>query len=358
MRILAWPAQKFRSTNPYTYLLYQGMEQQGILVDEFSTARLLAGHNDIWHIHWPEHFLNVTGELQARAKAWAIPALMDAAHALGTRIIWTTHNLCTHERLRPEIEGRFWKHFTKRIDGFISLSHSARELAIEQHPALKSVPGFVIPHGHFRDEYPTTYEIQEAREKLGITSNRPIILNFGAIRPYKGILELISAFRNVPHPRAILMIVGLCRNETLERQIRTEANRDSRIRILLKAPPTTEVQMYFAAADVVILPYKDILNSGTALLSLSLNRPVYVPARGSMPELRDTVGGLWMRTFQGEFDTGVLEDALEWARIDRPLSIPLDGLEWSHLRAKTVEAYSAVMKTTKRSVPSGLTPDN
>ncbi|MCU1315414.1 MAG: glycosyltransferase [Candidatus Acidoferrum typicum] len=358
MRILAWPAQKFRSTNPYTYLLYRGMERLGISVEEFSTARLLAGRHDIWHIHWPEHFLNGSGKLQARAKALAIPALMDAAHALGTRIIWTTHNLYAHEHLRPEIEDRFWAHFTKRVDGFISLSHSARELATKRHLALRSVPGFVIPHGHFREEYPITYNRHEAREKLGLVSSGPVILNFGAIRPYKGIPELISAFRKVPSPSAILMIVGLCRNEILERQIRDEAGRDPRIRILLQGTPADEVQMYFAAADVVILPYKEILNSGSAMLSLSLDRPVYVPALGSMPELRDSVGDLWLRTYHGEFVTGVLEDALDWARVDRPLSTPLNNFDWDNLRTKTVEAYCEVIRTKKSCVTSVLQPNN
>jgi hypothetical protein len=116
--------------------------------------------------------------------------------------------------------------------------------------------------------------------------------------------------------------------------------------------------MYFAAADVVILPYKEILNSGSAMLSLSLDRPVYVPALGSMPELRDSVGDLWLRTYHGEFVTGVLEDALDWARVDRPLSTPLNNFDWDNLRTKTVEAYCEVIRTKKSCVTSVLQPNN
>lgn len=344
--------------NPYPYLLYRGMEELGVSVEEFSTARLLTARNDIWHIHWPEHFLNRKANLQAITKARAIPALMDVAHALGTRIIWTTHNLCAHERLRPEIEDRFWRNFTKRVDGFISLSHVARELAVKRYPALNSVPGFVIPHGHFRDEYATAYSKDEARAKLGIEPHRQVILNFGAIRPYKGISDLICAFQNLLRQSAALMIVGLCRDETLEREIRNVAGRDSRIRLFLQATPASEVQMYFAAADVVVLPYREILNSGTAMLSLSLDRPVYVPALGSMPELRESVGDVWMRTYENEFNTSVLKDALAWGCIKRPLSAPLNGFGWDDLRAKTIEAYREVSKTRKSSAASVLQPNH
>ena len=57
LRILAWPAFNTREQNPYAYLLYTHM--RGVEVDEFSIGKLLTRPYDVWHIHWPEMFLNV-----------------------------------------------------------------------------------------------------------------------------------------------------------------------------------------------------------------------------------------------------------------------------------------------------------
>lgn len=348
MKVLAWPARKFAAWNPYTRLLYTDLEPLGVSVDEFTVGRLIKGRYDIWHLHWPEHFLNVSGHLEAAVKAWCIPALMDVAHTCGTKIVWTTHNLGAHEKRIPTIEQDFWARFVKRIDGFISLSQSAYELTIARHPILASTPGFVIPHGHFRDEYPKRHSRTDARRILGIDAGQFVILNFGAVRAYKGIPELISAFHELNDSTLILMIVGSCRDESLERAIRAEGARDPRIMTRLQVIPADEVQLYFAAADLVVLPYKEILNSGGALLSLSFDKPVCVPALGSMPELRRSVGDLWLRTYDGDLSAKVLKEAVAWARLDRAQSISLSSLDWQELRRSTVNAYHKILHNDRK----------
>ena len=339
MRILAWPAHKFRGENPYSSLLYRRMERLGVEVDEFSVTRLLAGRYDIWHIHWPEHFLNKADSAQAYLKSCALPALMDAAHALGTRIVWTAHNVYTHERIRPKLEEFFWNQFTRRLDGFISLSKCGVELLLSRHPALRKVPGFAIPHGHYRGEYPMVYTRSEALQVLGIDSDGPIILNFGAIRPYKGIPELLRAFKEIPNPAARLLVVGSCSSRDLELTIRRGASDDARVRLLLQAVPPPQVQLYFAAADVAVLPYKEILNSGTALLAVSLERPVCVPGVDSMMELQQMLGNDWMRTYTGEFGSAVLQDAIDWSLGPRPTKPCLDEFNWDNIAAITAAVY-------------------
>ena len=49
-----------------------------------------------------------------------------------------------------------------------------------------------------------------------------------------------------------------------------------------------------------MLPFSDIMHSGSAILALSFNKPVLVPARGSLPELQALVGTDWVRTYVGE----------------------------------------------------------
>lgn len=48
------------------------------------------------------------------------------------------------------------------------------------------------------------------------------------------------------------------------------------------------------SANLVVLPYKEILNSGTALLGLSFDRRVYMPCTGAAPTLQRMVGREWL----------------------------------------------------------------
>ena len=67
--------------------------------------------------------------------------------------------------------------------------------------------------------------------------------------------------------------------------------------------------MYLPATDLVVLPYRDILNSGSAVLALSFDRPVLVPRRGSLGDLQNHVGRQWVRTYEGDIGAAELEAA-------------------------------------------------
>jgi len=97
------------------------------------------------------------------------------------------------------------------------------------------------------------------------------------------------------------------------------------------------------AADLVVLPYLDILNSGSAIWALSFGRPVLLPNRGAMPELAESVGSDWVRLFDGPLDEHQLADALNWARRPRPEPLPaLDSLDPERVVEAHLEAYGAL----------------
>jgi hypothetical protein len=102
------------------------------------------------------------------------------------------------------------------------------------------------------------------------------------------------------------------------------------------------VQYYLRAADLIALPYTKILNSGTALLALSFDRPVLLPALGAMPELREMVGEDWVRLYEGNLTPEVLRSAIQWTRrrqTNKCAQPPLDSLDWKHLATLTLEAF-------------------
>src|SRR5436305_14721634 len=97
-RVLAWPAFKPETGNPYNALLAGALEKRGAQVEEFTPARLLRGRYDIWHLHWPERAANRL----LRVAIFAVLVLV--ARARKTRVVWTVHNLDGHFTRRPRVE--------------------------------------------------------------------------------------------------------------------------------------------------------------------------------------------------------------------------------------------------------------
>jgi glycosyltransferase involved in cell wall biosynthesis len=106
----------------------------------------------------------------------------------------------------------------------------------------------------------------------------------------------------------------------------------------LEDVPDDRLQVVLRAADVVVLPYRTILNSGTALLALSFDVPIVVPALGAMSDLERDVGSDWVRTYDGTIRPSVLEEAIEWARAPRHGRPRLDDRGWDEVAART-EAF-------------------
>jgi beta-1,4-mannosyltransferase len=340
LRVLARPGLGGKKGNPYTYLLYANMPCH---VDDFSPRRALFERYDVLHLHWPEADLNgsenaAKAYISLRKRFFAI----DYMRARGTKVFWTVHNLHSHEQRYPRLERWFWPRFLRRVDGYIALTEGGTKQAVRQFPALAGVPAFVVPHGHYRAEYPDVPEV-EARKALAIPRQDRVILFFGNIRPYKNVPHLIDVFRQTGLRDARLYIVGKAGDAALAGEIAGRAAGDSRIRIESGFVTPERAAQYFKAADLVVLPYRDILNSGAALLALSFNRPILAPNRGAMGELAADIGSEWVRTFD-ELDAAEFCSAIEWAvRFPRTSAAPLDHLDWGQLGARTLEAYSRVL---------------
>lgn len=343
IRVCAWPAFATRRLNPYTALLYEHLPAT-VDVREFSISRVLLDRIDIWHVHWPEFFLNRPNSLQALIRAVGLLALMSVVRRRGVRIVWTIHNLHAHENRHPLIEKWFSARMHKRLDGVISLSHTALREARLQFPRLSGLPSFVIPIGHYRGVYPDSVSETQAREQLAIPTNSKVILSIGHIRPYKNIVGLINAFRDTSDPAAVLLIAGRSQSDALEREIREAVGDDTRIRLHLTFIADEELQLYFRAADLVALPFVEILNSSSTVTALSFDRPVLVPAMGSLGELHRYVGSDWLRLFTGSLSSSELSAALAWARNKRSRGrAPLDRFDWNRIGADTARAYETLL---------------
>jgi beta-1,4-mannosyltransferase len=351
LRILAWPAFKTK-VSPYNSLLYSNIRQLGAVVEEFSAWRLIWRRYHIVHFHWPEYCVNQRSLLAALFWSCALFAGMCWVRMRGGRAIWTIHNLQSHIQQHPTTERYFWKIFTTLLNAYISLTEHGSEYARQRYPSLRAIPCFVIPHGNLRDAYPGNDISREvARARLGIGPASRVLAFFGCIDPYKGVAELVEKFSLLQDDRAVLLVAGKCSLRPTDRKrIEDIAAGDPRIVLHLHYIPSADVACFIRAADLLVLPFREILNSGSAILALSLHRPVLVPAKGSMRELKEFAGPDWVRLYSGELTSEVLRRELDSA-VDsatlrgqcRALEAGWEGLDWRDLAQLTLDAYHCVI---------------
>ena len=343
MQVFAMPAFSNRKFNPYCALLYEAMARQGTDVREFSRIRLLRGRPDVWHMHWPEGTLIEPGCMRTVARVTLLFAFLGLAKLKGIKRIWTMHNLHTHEQPHPWIERWFWRWFPRCLDGCISLSETGRKMALERFEALCNKPVFVVPHGHYRGVYADTISRLEARRRLGIAPDSPMVAFFGLIRPYKNVPLLIRTFRQLEDSRATLCIAGKPDTTELAREIETAVGDDLRIKVVAGFIPDDDVQLYLRAADLAVLPFAEILNSGSSLLALSFDCPVLIPNKGAMDELARRVGKDWVQTYDGDLNVQILDQALRWALdMRRAPRAPLEQFDWAQVAGQTMDAYEQI----------------
>lgn len=212
----------------------------------------------------------------------------------GKKVVFTAHNVLPHET-------RFLE---RRTYGWIYGLASAVILHAEQNKTdflkIFSTPQSrlrVIPHGSyafFSGEHSDSKE--EARKRLRIPMDAGVILFFGAIRPYKGLHELIRAFSELIHRgnNAFLVIAGKVMVGTEEEYWKSIRDHGVENRVVFRPEyiPFDEVAPYFTASDVVALPYDHIYDSGILHIAYAMGVPVVASRVGSfIDHVQDGVTG-------------------------------------------------------------------
>lgn len=224
--------------------------------------------------------------------------LMLYFRVLGKRIALTAHNV---NQARRDSRDSWLNRFTLRIQYqladhiFVHTEKMRAELLSDFGVGDKSVT--VIRHPINSAFSDTRLSPLEAKSRLGLCESDKLILCFGRIKPYKGIEYLLQAFQDLAakDDRYRLIIAGEVEKgneEYMDSLIQAMPASMEKGRIILKAHfiPDEEIEIYFKAADVLVLPYKDIFQSGVLFLGYSFGLPVIVTDVGSFRE--DVVEGI------------------------------------------------------------------
>lgn len=339
IRILAWP--RTLPLNSYFERLNEGLQAMGFHVEDFTYRRALAGKYDILHVHFPNFPFRNPSTGIALARLCIVIMLLSLAKIRGRKIAWTLHNLADHEQFHPRFEAAFMTWFTRLVDLTINLSDSGQRAAFERFPSLVKKASTVIRHLHYG--VPDGPMLRtHALAKLGLPTDAVVLLSFGAVRRYKNIPELIKSFRNCRGDFLRLVIAGTIRDPVLEQEIRALAL-DPRIVVAFGPVLDEALTTLITAATLCVAPYRDILNSGSAFMSLTHARPILLPDLGAMAELQSLVGAEWIRLYKPQLTADVLATAIEWARRSREVPPDLTAFAPEAVIAAHAEAFRGML---------------
>jgi len=192
----------------------------------------------------------------------------------GVPLVLTAHDVLPREPTPGQHDAQ--RRLYERVDAVVVHSEHGRDRLVREG-AVDPAKVHVIPHGAFTH----LLDVPEAQpltgELAGVTG--PVVLLFGLLRPYKGIDVALEAWRGITG--AELWIVGMPRMDITG----LKASAPPGVRFIERFVPDTELAAFFARADVVTLPYREIDQSGVLFTALAFGRPIVLTDVGGFSEV-------------------------------------------------------------------------
>lgn len=331
--------------NPYVELLRRGLDAiPGVRAE--STRDLTPGwvwrHRrrlDVIHLHWVELQIASPSRWRALKKFARLTAALFLARVEALTFVYTVHNLAHHEG-RNALLNR-WAN--RLVFAMADAVHVHDEGVAEQVGARyrRRRGVYVVPHGNYIGAYPVSGTRADARLRLGLSPHHKVFLFLGQIRPYKGVEELVAAFRQLEGDEYVLLIAGNPQDADYAARIEDAARGDSRIRLRLGYVPDEELHRYLLAADADVLPYREVTTSGAALLAFSFGLPIVAPSIGCFSGLVEGNRGVLYAPddAQGLVDALGRVAALDRDAARRETLAYAESLGWDRLARLHVDAY-------------------
>jgi D-inositol-3-phosphate glycosyltransferase len=234
---------------------------------------------------------------------------VSLARFLGFKILVTAHDIQSfaNEQVDSSIN-----RILSKCDGIVAHNNYSRKELIEktQLPFNKVL---VIPHGNYLNTIPENPPYSEARKYLGLPSGSPVLLFFGQIKKVKGLDLLLQALPHVVNkfPDLKLVVAGKVWKDDFSRykKLILENNLNNNVLLHIRYISDSEVPYFFNSADLVILPYRKIYQSGVLLMAMSYGVPVLVSNLKGMTEvITEGENGF---TFQSENPTDLRKSLIK-----------------------------------------------
>lgn len=308
----------------------------GVRVDYFTWRRAFTTRYDVLHVHWPERLMRDRTALRTLGKQAACTVLLLGLRVRRVALVRTEHNLTPHEA-GGVVEGwlmawvRAWTTLVIRLN--------------EATPVDPRHPQVVIPHGDYRTVFGRHPQARTVPGRL---------LYFGIIREYKGVERLLEVFRALTDPGLTLRLVGKPSTPAWREVVEEGCRADPRVSSILAFVDDDVLVHEVSEAELVVLPYSEMHNSGVVFVALSLDRPVLAPRSAVNTELAAEVGPGWLFQYDGELTPDLLTDTVAQVRRGgRAASPALTGRDWASVGRRHAETYRRAVRLCRR---TGGTP--
>lgn len=340
--------------NPYQKALADSLSKEGVEVSFSTSSRLFSVLSsvknhwkpDILHLHWHHPFLLAGNILKTLIKSVSFIGELVTLKLFGIKIVWTVHNITSHEEKFSFAELFFSKLLVRLCNKILVHSQFAKYEVEKLYGITEDSRVVIVPHGNYISSYENVIEKSKARNQLQIITGDSVFLYFGQIRSYKGVPELIDAFEKLDNPHAKLLIAGKPYNNEIAEDVLKKCDRNENIKTIFEFIADDEIQIYMNAADVVVLPYRDILISGAVILAMSFGKPVIAPAIGCIPDVLDSKGSFL-------YDPSAKDGLLEAMRRALDADLKKMGkhnfqlakrLRWDDIARQTYEVYQECLR--------------
>ncbi|MDW5592938.1 glycosyltransferase family 4 protein [Conexibacter stalactiti] len=270
-------------------------------------------------------------------------------------LVLTAHDVLPREPRPGQLDAQ--RRLYERVDAVVVHSeHGAARLREEL--AIDPAKVHVIPHGAFTHFVPEPSRGEAAAsgapapggapprplppELAAVPRERPVVLCFGLLRPYKGVDVLLEAWRGIDD--AELWIVGLPKLDLAPLRAAAPPN----VRFVPRFVADDEIAAFFSRADLVVLPYREIDQSGVLFTALAFGNPLLLTAVGGFPEVAAT--GAAELVPPGDSDalhaalTGLLADPAARARLAAAARAAAAGpYAWDAIAERTLALYRSLL---------------
>ena len=177
----------------------------------------------------------------------------------------------------------------KLSDLILTHNEFSKSEIVKINPTLSSCI-YIVPHGNYIPFIHVQNDKEKSRQHLGIPNEKKVLLFFGMIKQVKGLDVLLHALKDVikENPDVLLLIAGKPWENDFSnyQRIIDENNLSDYCLLHTKFIPHADVEHYYCAADLVVLPYKKIYQSGVLVMTLSYGKPALV---SDLPPLKEVV---------------------------------------------------------------------
>jgi len=203
------------------------------------------------------------------------------------KIAYNCHNALPHERF--PLDKALTKFTLSKADLVIAHSNSDAEVLREMMPKVNVQ---VNPHPAYNFFKIQDMSKEEGRKQLGLKAEDKVLLFFGLVREYKGLKHLLNAMPDIvkKYPEVKLLIAGDFGGgrDKYDEMIK-ELKIGDYIQIHDGHIPIPDVEKFFAACDLVVLPYESATQSGVIQASYGFEKPVLATNVGGLPDAVDNM---------------------------------------------------------------------